>query len=237
MRYSLRTLAIAIAILSALLGGWAQHRRTTMCQVRWLKPGSPEARALVPAAVVERIPAPGHPLQLANVSGSSWRRVVYCPSHRGFQSLMKVAQQAIPTPGLPVAGLTPWNQCGLQGDHSLEIVTSDATLAEAQLKTLRQADVSRPGVFVIRGRVVDRDGKPLVGVRVVMMGSYTFNSPFRTRKDGTFIMSLEDGVSTPPAGGAYYLLVFYEYGQRWPSRTFYFDLSVPERDVIITVPQ
>lgn len=223
MRYSLRTLAIAFALLAALLGTWVQQRRTTMCQVRWLNPGSPEATALVPATVIEK-----------RLQG--WR-VVYYPSHRGFQFLLKWSSQ-LPTPCLPVVGVRSVNGSALQDDQSLEFVTSDATLAATQVKALRQADVSRPGLFVIRGRVIDRDGKPLARAHVLMMGSYKFSSPFYTRSDGTFIMSLEDRGALPPAGDGYNLCVRSpDDKQLWQSSAFYFDASVPERDVIIVVPQ
>ena len=215
MRFSVRTLLFMVAAVAIALGLWTAYRREFMCQVRWLAAGSGEAQALFPKPAVETLPDGKH-------------RMRYYAMHRPIQAL------------LPAVRLGS-NYRMLVDEESLEIVADDADLAQAQLESLQTADVPKPGVFVIRGRVIDRGGKPLAGATVDLMGPYVFINHFESRNDGTFIMCLDDGGRGPPAGAGYYLRVrapeeTAERLVRWNSSTFSLDPTLPERDVIVVVP-
>jgi hypothetical protein len=141
--------------------------------------------------------------------------------------------------GLPTEGSRT-----LQIDRqSIEIKSPDQGATQAWLGTLQKADQPQPGAFVIRGKVVDRSGKPVPRATIDLLGGYVFINYFDTRDDGTFTMPLSDtGTGAPPAGSGYYLQVRTNKKStnapvRWNTPSFSLDPTTPESDVLIVLPE
>jgi len=175
---SLRGLFGLVTAIAVVLAVFYGYRRSVMAQVRWIAPGSKQAESLFP---------------VGNVSQNSRGEYEfsYYARRRRIQSLLPQMTQgryAVDREGIRVS-------------------SRDRTAADEHLKRLRDADVLPPGTFVIRGRVIDKESKPLGGATVDLMGPYVFINHFQTRDDGTFTMPLSDGRSKAPAGHGYYLRI------------------------------
>ena len=95
---------------------------------------------------------------------------------------------------------------------------------------------------MIRGRVVDRSGKPVPRAMIDLLGGYVFINFFQTRDDGTFTMPLSDAGMSAPAGSSYYLQVRDEKDSaktpiRWNTPSFSLSPTTPESDVLIVLPK
>jgi hypothetical protein len=127
----------------------------------------------------------------------------------------------------------------LLGDHSYrlfserqhwEIVAEKEAGVVQMLAALKEADVLAPGAFVVRGRVEDRDGRPVPDAHIDLMGGYVYINYFRTRADGTFTMP----INAPPEN-VYHLRIRYGEGKRMRTPSFRLSASAPERVALIRV--
>jgi hypothetical protein len=217
MRFNLRTLFIGITLVAVALMCWLGYRQATLCRVHWLSPGSPAAKALFPIPTIHKL------------DDGSFTFTYYARS-RDIQSLLT----ALPNTG----------DRDLQIDRqSMVIKSPDQATTQACLVALQTADKPKPVSFVIRGRLVDRNGKPVARATIDLMGSFVFINYFETRDDGTFTMPLTDPAgSAPPAGSGYYLRVrddkdSAKHPFRWNTPSFSLDPTAPESDVLIVLPQ
>lgn len=216
MRFSLRTLALGIAVIAVLLAGVIGYRQATMCELVWLQPGSPAAATLFPKSnVVTRL-------------DGSYSFTYYARCRKiGF----------LISPRLPISDYT------LHVDReAIKLESNEQQQALAALAAIQARDVPKPGVFVIRGRVQDQNGKPLAHAMVDLMGQYVFVNHFPTRDDGTFTMVLDDPHGGPPAGSGYYICVraaeeTVDEDVRWNTGGFSLDPNMPEREALIIVPR
>lgn len=216
MQFSLRSLLIATFLLAVLLAGWFGYRRATLAQLTWLPLGSPEAEALFPVETVQ-----------ATTEGQF--RFTYHSRHR------RLGNHPVPT---GFSGRLSFRDNG----QTLSAETDSEAAAHNLLQSVRDADVLPTGRQVIRGRVVDRKGRPLARASVDLMGPFVFINHLRTRDDGTFTLALEDGGLTPPRGSGYYLRIraaeeTAERHVRWNTPRFALDPAEPERVALITVPR
>jgi hypothetical protein len=217
MRYTLRTLFLGITLVAVALTCWLVYRQATLCRLHWLPPGSPTAKALFPVPTIQKL-----------FDGSY--TFTYYARCRNIQSLLN----ALPNRG----------DRDMQIDRqSMVIKSPDQASAQACLGALQTADNPKSGSFVIRGKLVDRSGKPIGRATIDLMGSFVFINYFETRDDGTFTMPLTDPAgSTPPAGSGYYLRVRGNKDSakkpiRWNTPIFSLDPTTPESDVLIVLPE
>ncbi len=216
MQFSLRSLLIATFVLAVLLAGWFGYRRATMAQLTWLPLGSPPAEAIFRAESVQATAEGGFGF-------------TYHARRRRINSSQVAAD---------FSGTLSFRDNG----QTLTLETDSEPVAQDMLQKLRDADVLVPGQLVIRGRVVDRKGRPLAGAIVDLMGPFVFINHFQTRKDGTFTMTLEDGGLKPPPGSGYYLRIraseeTAEQHVRWHTPMFTLDAAQPERVAKIVIPR
>jgi hypothetical protein len=217
MRYTLRTLFIGITLVAVALTCWLVYRQATLCRLHWLPPGSPAAKALFPTPTIQKLDDGSHTF-------------TYYARSRDIQTLLT----ALPNTG----------DRHMQIDRqSMVIKSPDLPTAQACLGALQTADKPKPGSFVIRGKLVDRSGKPVARATIDLMGSFVFINYFATRDDGTFTMPLTDPAgSAPPAGSGYYLRVrddkdSAKHPFRWNTPSFSLDPTTPESDVLIVLPE
>ena len=176
MRFTLRTLFIGITLVAVALMCWLGYRRATLCRLQWLPSGSPAAKALFPAATIQKL-------------DDGWFSFTYDARSRDIQSLY--------------TALTPTGDRSLQIDRqSITIKCREQAASQACLGALQTADKPKPGSFVIRGKLVDRSGKPVARATIDLMGSFVFINYFETRDDGTFTMPLTDPVGLAPPAAA-----------------------------------
>jgi hypothetical protein len=217
MRFTLRTLFIGITLVAIALMCWLGYRQATLCRLQWLSRASPAAKALFPTPVIRKL------------DDGSYTFTYYARS-RNIQSLLSV---------LPPAG----SRKLLINRQSIVCESPDQAAAQACLTALQTADKPTPGSFVIRGKLVDRSGKPVAGATIDLMGSFIFINYFETRDDGTFTMPLTDPAGlAPPAGSGYYLRVRDKnesatHTIRWNTPGFSLDPTAPESDVLIVLPE
>lgn len=214
MQFSLRSLLIATSLLAVLLAGWFGCRRAMMARLTWLPLGSQQAEALFPTETVQTMPEG----QFGFTYHSRRVRLSSLPVPSGF------------------SGSFSYKDNG----QTVTVKTADEAAASELLQSLRDADVLPAEQHVIRGRVVDRQGGPLAGAIVDLMGPFVFINHFQTRDDGTFTLTLEDGGLKPPLGSGYYLRIrapeeTAEQHVRWNTPTFTLDLTQPERVASIMV--
>jgi hypothetical protein len=215
MRFTLRTLFIGITLVAVALMCWLGYRQATLCRLQWLTPGSAAANALFPAPTIQKL-------------DDGWFSFIYNARCRDIQSLY----QALPAEG----------ECSLRiNRQSITIKCREQAAAEACLAALQTADKPQPGSFVIRGKLVDRSGKPVARATIDLQGSYVFINYFGTRDDGTFTLPLSDGGQAAPAGSGYYLQVRGANDSanqpiRWNTPDFSLDATTPESDVLIVLP-
>jgi hypothetical protein len=217
MRFSLRSLFIGITLLAVVLSCWLGYRRATLCQLRWLSPGSSEANTLFSTPTIQTLHDGSH-------------RLTYDARSRDIQSLL--------------GNLQPTGDCTLQIERQSIVAKSpDLAVVQTCLKSLQAADQRPAGTFVIRGRVIDRSGQPVKRATIDLMGSYVFINYFETRDDGTFTMPLTDaGGMAAPAGSGYYLRVrtdkdSSEKPMRWETPSFSLSPEMPERDAVLVLPR
>jgi hypothetical protein len=217
LRFSLRTLLLVTALVAIALVSWLEYRQAYFCQIRWLTPGSAAANSLFPITEIRQLSDGTH-------------RFTYYMRHRDVQSLMSSA-------------VLKRGDFELQTtEQSIEMKSPDVEMLKKSLQALNAADKRKPGTFVIRGRVIDRNGKPVAGATVDLMGSFVLINYFDTRDDGTFTMPLYDaGGPTVPAGSGYYLCVRptdrSEYPPPWNTTTFSLSPDNPELDIEIIMPR
>jgi len=217
MQFSLRSLLIATFLLAVLLAGWFGYRRATMAQLTWLPLGSPEAEALFPVETVQ-------------TTTEGQFRFTYHSRRK------RLGNHPVPTGFL---GRLSFRDNG----QTLSAETDSEVAAHELLQSVRDADVLPTGRQVIRGRVVNRKGRPLAGAIVDLMGPFVFINHFQTREDGTFTMTLEDGGGLrPPLGSGYYLRIraaeeTAERHVRWHTPMFTLDAAEPERVAVIIIPR
>jgi hypothetical protein len=217
MRFTLRSLFIGIALFAIVLSCWLGYRRATHCQLRWLSPGSAEAKTLFSAPAIQHL------------DDGSYRLTYYSRS-RDVQDLLRMSQ--------------PTGDYNVRVDgQSIVVKSPDLTLIQLYLQSLQTADKRQPGTFVIRGRVVDRSGQPVAHATIDVMGNFASINSFQTRDDGTFAMPLDDaGAMSAPAGSGYYLRVRIDgasaaKGMRWETASFSLSPEIPERDAVIVIPR
>lgn len=217
MQFSLRSLLIATFLLAVLLAGWFGYRRATLARLTWLPLSSPKAEALFPVETVQ-----------ATTEGQF--RFTYHSRRK------RLGSHPVPT---GFSGRLSFRDNG----QTLSAETDSEAAAHNLLQSVRDADVLPTGRQVIRGRVVDRKGRPLAGAIVDLMGPFVFINHFQTRDDGTFTLTLEDGGGLrPPPGSGYYLRIrapeeTAERHVRWNTPRFALDPAEPERVALITVPR
>jgi hypothetical protein len=217
MRFTLRTLFIGITLVAIALMCWLGYRQATLCRLQWLPPGSAAAKALFPVTTIKQL-------------DGGWFSFTYDARSRDVQSLFT----ALPDTGDRTLRIER---------QSIVIKCRGQAAAQVCLQTLQNADKRKPGSFVIRGKVVDRSGKPVARATIDLLGRYVFINYFETRDDGTFTMPLSDpAISGPPAGSGYYLQVRGEKDSvnepiRWNTPGFSLDPTTPESDVLIVLPE
>jgi hypothetical protein len=217
MRFNLRTLFIGITLVAVALMCWLGYRQATLCRIHWLTPGSPAAKALFPIPTIHKLD-----------DGSF--TFTYDARSRDIQTLLS----ALPQTGSRKLEINR---------QSIVCETPDQPAAQTCLAALQTTDKPRPGSFVIRGKLVDRSGKPVARATIDLMGSFVFINYFETRDDGTFTMPLTDPTgSAPPAGSGYYLRVrdkneTAKQPIRWNTPGFSLDPTTPESDVLIVLPK
>jgi hypothetical protein len=217
MRYTLRTLFIGITLVTIALGCWFGYRQATLCRLHWLPPGSPAANTLFPTPTIRK-PDDGS------------YTFTYDARSRDIQTLLRA---------LPQTG----SRKLVINRQSIVCETPDLATAQACLATLQTGDKPKPKSFVIRGKLVDRSGKPVARATIDLMGSFVFINYFETRDDGTFTMPLTDpSGSPPPIGSGYYLQVRDKTDSakkpvRWNTPGFSLDPTEPESEVLIVLPE
>jgi hypothetical protein len=216
MRFTLRSLFIGVALFAVVLSSWLSYHRATFCQLRWLSPGSSEAKSLFPAPAIQQLDDGSHFL-------------TYYARSRDVQALL--------------SGRHPPGSYHLQVEPQAIVMKSpDLALLQAFLQSVQTLDKRKPGTFVIRGRVIDRSGHPVKRAMIDLMGGFVFINHFETRDDGTFTMPLGDGRSAAPAGSGYYLRVrtdkdSAEKPMRWDTPSFSLSPEMPECDAVIVLPR
>lgn len=214
LQISLRGFLVFVALIAIVLAAVIGFRRETMASVEWIDAASPLANQLFPAESISPNPEGKY-------------EFTYFAKCRSIQKLIGPIQQL-------------GNMSFRIDRESIRIQVEDEATATSQLAAIRKLDVVPPGTFVIRGKVVDRKGKPLAGATVDLMGPYVFINHFQTRDDGTITMPLMDGGSAP-AGSGYYLRVrakeeTSENHVRWNTASFSLSSNSPEMVILVTVP-
>ncbi len=246
MQFSLRSLLIATFLLAVLLGGWFGYRRATMARLAWLPLGSLEAEALFPAESVQAT-SDGLFEFTYHIRRGHLDGIKAPPGFSGLLALHKKSQtvyvgvlESLASPEL--SKRWPERPSYTGGGPTVTLITDEKSAAEEILQIFRDADVLMPGQMTIRGRIVDRKGRPLAGAIVDLMGPFVFINHFRTRSDGTFTLTLEDSGQAPPPGSGYFLRIraaeeTAERHVRWNTPKFALDPANPERVALVTVPR
>jgi hypothetical protein len=212
-RFSTRGLLAFVALTAVIVASTVGYRRAVMAQLTWIPVPSQQATGIFPIESV--------------VPDSDGKyRFVYYARRTSVQRLLGQLTQMSYT----------------VDRQSVQVTARDESSAREQLKKLQDSDTLATGVFVIRGRVVDKNGDPLAGATIDLMGSYVFINHFQTREDGTFTMPLTDGRSNAPAGSGYYLRIrpkeeTADNHVRWNTRSFSLNSSRPEMASQIVVPR
>ena len=212
-RFSLRALFGFVTLVAVLLAAFYSYRRVTMAQIRWIPADSEQAASIFPVAEVA-------------VNDQGEYEFSYYTKRQPIQAMLR-----------------PLTKVSYRVDReAVRVAAQDEALANERLDGLRDADALPAGAFVIRGRVVDRQGEPLARATVDLMGSYVFINHFQTRDDGTFTMPLYNRSSKAPAGWGYYLRVrakeeTAENLVRWHTARFSLDSAEPELVAEIMVPR
>ena len=208
LRFSLRTLLIFVTLVAVALGAGSWWRSLGVAETAWLEPSSAAARQLEPQPVVA---AEGEEFKLT-----------FSPKRRAVQELTDAVKKE--------HGELP-GQHGCRWDHQrqqVEITAEEEAALEGRAEALEKADSLQPGTFVIRGRVEDRQGRPVPDATVDLAGVYV--NYCRTRADGTFTLPIQ-----APPGSGYYLRIRYGDEKRMRTSSFSLSASEPERVVLIRV--
>jgi hypothetical protein len=214
MRFTLRTLFAAVTLIAIGMGVWFGYRRATMCEVRWLKLGSYESNTLF-------LPSP------LSVNAEGRFQETYTLRFRHSGELMANVKHV----------------GDVRSDReTLQISCENAGGANRDWIEFRNADQPKPGMFVIRGRVEDRQHNPVAHATIDLQGPFQFVNHFQTRDDGTFTMPLYDGPMAAPAGSGYFLRIraaeeTSENLLRWNTPSFSLSADQPEMEVVIVIPQ
>ena len=208
LRFSLRSLLIFTALVALVLGAVSWWRSLGVAETTWLAPSSAAARQLEPQPEIVR-------------EGKEFK-LTFSPKRRAVQELTDAVKKE--------HGELPGDH-GCRWEHQrqqVEITAEEEAALEGRAEALEEADVLRPGTFVIRGRVEDRQGRPVPDATVDLAGVYV--NYCRTRADGTFTMPIQ----APPRSG-YYLRIRYGVEKRMRTPSFSLSTSEPERVVLIRV--
>ncbi len=118
MRYSLRTLAVSVALVAVTLGSWMGYRRSQMCRLEWVAPGSTAAS---PNTVISQ--------------RSDGNFVfIYLPRHRSERVVTSAIRSA-----------SDW-MCSRDGaSDTLRLRVPDRAGAVTILNQLQAADAPQPG--------------------------------------------------------------------------------------------
>ena len=205
--FSLRSLLTAITAIALLLGGTLAYRRGSMAQLR----------------NVEKYKTQTLPIAEITQRDDGNFELFYRAKCRSIQSLIKHLE--IGRGGYAVK------------NESVVIYSEEKPRVEAALATLLKHDKLPTGSVVIRGVVRQRDGKPLAGATLDVLGRYQFINCFQTRDDGTFTMALSDRDPMLPFGMGYYLRIRTAgETQRWNTGYISISKQNPEISVEIVVP-
>ncbi len=88
--------------------------------------------------------------------------------------------------------------------EQIDLESDSRAYLQQYLACFDKADVPKPGLRVIHGRLEDSAGQPVGGAIVDLLGPYVYINHFQTRSDGTFAMPIE-----APPGSGYRLRIRY----------------------------
>jgi len=186
LQFSLRTLLVVCALVAMGFSAWYSWRWWTLARVTWVDPASPEARRILSEPSI--------------VENDGKFQAAFRPRYRSVGSVLNAAGRV----NLEGGGSMRTN---VSADGQIDLESDGRDHLERYLAALRQADVPKPGMRVIHGRVEDRSGNPVAGAIVDLLGPYVYINHFQTRPDGTFAMPIE----APPRSG-YRLRIRYAGG-------------------------
>ncbi|WP_146428909.1 carboxypeptidase-like regulatory domain-containing protein [Blastopirellula retiformator] len=204
-RISLRALLIGIALLSLPLAYWTHWRYSDRAQVGWLRVDSPQAQQLLGEVEI--------------ATDADMPTAAYTANYVDVRRLFQKAESSV----RPSAAL----QVDFDNDRVV-IRCEDALELRALVAAMQQADLRSPDQFVIRGIVVNRDGLPIAGAAIDLIGPRTIENYFRTRPDGSFSMPIN-----APEGDGYALQI--RADQNHPILTTPFSLDEMQRERIARV--
>ncbi|MFI4877054.1 MAG: carboxypeptidase-like regulatory domain-containing protein [Blastopirellula sp. JB062] len=204
-RISLRGMLVAVAMLSLPLAYLTQWRYADRAQVGWLQADSTQAQqwlGKIKIAVDADLPT-----------------AAYTSNYVDVRRLYQMAESSV----RPSAAL----QADFDNDRVI-VRCEDPRELKALVEAMRQADRRSPDQFVIRGRVVNRDGLPISGAAIDLVGPWSIENYFRTREDGSFSMPVN-----APAGDGYALQI--RADQNHPILTPPFSLHNQQRERIAQI--
>ncbi|MCC9606490.1 carboxypeptidase-like regulatory domain-containing protein [Blastopirellula sp. JC732] len=204
-RISLRTLLIAIAVLALPLAYWTHWRYSDRAQVGWLQVDSPQAKQLLGEVEI--------------AADADMPTAAYTANYVDVRRLYQQAESSV----------SPNSALQVDFDNDRVVVQCEDPLElRALLSAMQQADRRSPDQFVIRGIVINRDGLPIAGAAIDLIGPRTIENYFRTRADGSFSMPVN-----APEGDGYALQI--RADQNHPILTTPFSLDEMERERIARV--
>ncbi|EAQ77200.1 carboxypeptidase-like regulatory domain-containing protein [Blastopirellula marina] len=204
-RISLRALLAVIAILSLPLAYLTHWRYYDRAQVGWLQIDSPQAQRLLGEVEI--------------AADADTPTAAYTANYVDVRLLYQQAESTV-RPGGALQVDFDNDRVVIQCENRLEL--------QALVAQMKQADRRRPDQFVIRGIVVDRDGLPISGAAIDLIGPWSLENFFRTRADGSFSMPVN-----APEGDGYALQI--RADQNHPILTTPFSLDEKERERIARV--
>jgi len=186
-----------VAVVAAYLTSWRFNDRadTTL-----FSPGSAEAERLFPEAVI--------------LPSGKGRVGSFTARYRDVRWLFAEAQNSL--------GDTSGYRAEFDQDRLILECPRRVEL-EAIFAEMSRLDRLQTGSFVIRGVVLDHQGKPCARLALDLLGPHPSTGVFKTRADGTFTIP----VSSPPGGG-YVLRVRREFANSQLSRPFELEPGRPE---------
>lgn len=207
-QFTLRTLLLYVAAMAVALSAVGSWRYLNRAQAKWLEPSSGEAEAIEVEPVLTR--------QDDRYATS------YRSRFRNIGRLFAETDRRMDQTGGDLSTTTD----PFRGWIKLE--TDDPALLEAWLGALREADQPEAGWMVIRGLVVDSEGRGVPDATIDLMGPYVYINHFQTRQDGTFTMPIE-----APPGFGYHLRVRPDSAAA--QRTGMFSLRPDKRELVVKI--
>jgi hypothetical protein len=204
-QFSLRTLLLVVALVAVLLSVANSRRYLQTATTAWLAPSAPEAERLWAKPAIRET--------------DDGYEVTYRPKRRSVDELNRLASEKRAL--FPQSSYGSYTHGPLQ---EIRLQSSDRAALAAWLSAYQEADVLPAGQFVIRGRVEDRQGRPVGGAIVDLRGPNVRINDAQTRSDGTFTLPLK-----VPPGDEYSLEIRCGDGKvRWTPR-FSLAPDEPER--------